>query len=442
MMFFMRVAMPINWNLDASSLTNIARHNFREIGKIMNETKSFTLSAIGIQSVSLGDFNQHYDLLHIPNMGGYKFALNASSHCKNVIFGASGIDEIIYGQKILVWPGSWNQVKKQIKKEVSYWKKYSHKIKHIYLPANSELEEFHEYLDLPYEKISVINHGVNHDFFKPTKDKKNTRKKILSKLKIPDAPYFLHVGENNYVRKNLERIGEAYRLAKYVKQPSTFNHNLIIAGKHYPAIEKKLSKIDGIYFLDWIPDEDLLELVQASDAFVLPSLHEGFGMPLVECMACGVPSISCNLHAPPEILSNSGLLVDPYSVDDIADSLVKLSQDKKLLEDLSKKSLIRGQNFSWEKNAKEIFKLYEIDATKPMKDFEKQYELAGYRTLVSIADMFPTPNVDLVGPLLRFNYYNLFEWAINHGLKNSKTRDFLLPFEEWYKLKFEELSKE
>ena len=96
----MRVAMTLNWNLDASSLTNIARHNFREIGKIMNETKSFTLSAIGIQSVSLGDFNQHYDLLHIPNMGGYKFALNASSHCKNVIFGASGIDEIIYGQKI------------------------------------------------------------------------------------------------------------------------------------------------------------------------------------------------------------------------------------------------------------------------------------------------------------------------------------------------------
>ena len=80
MMFFMRVAMPINWNLDASSLTNIARHNFREIGKIMNETKSFTLSAIGIQSVSLGDFNQHYDLLHIPNMGGYKFALNASGY--------------------------------------------------------------------------------------------------------------------------------------------------------------------------------------------------------------------------------------------------------------------------------------------------------------------------------------------------------------------------
>ena len=62
--------MPINWNLGASSLTNIARHNFRELGKIMNKTQSFTISAVGIQSVGLGDFNQRFDLLHIPNMGG------------------------------------------------------------------------------------------------------------------------------------------------------------------------------------------------------------------------------------------------------------------------------------------------------------------------------------------------------------------------------------
>ena len=82
----MRVAIAINWNLHASSLTNIARNNFREIGKIMNETKSFTVAAVGMQSISLGDFNQHYDLLHVPNMGGYRFALNAATNCNNIIF--------------------------------------------------------------------------------------------------------------------------------------------------------------------------------------------------------------------------------------------------------------------------------------------------------------------------------------------------------------------
>jgi glycosyltransferase involved in cell wall biosynthesis len=438
----MRVAMAINWNLDASSLTNIARNNFREIGKIMNDTKSFTLSAIGIQQASLGDFNQYYDLLHIPNMGGYKFALSTIAHCDNIIFGASGIDEIIYGKKILVWPGSWSQVKQEIKKEIIYWKKYIDKIKHVYLPAHSELKEFHKYLEIPYEKMSVINHGVNHDFFKPSTDKENTRKKILAKLKIPDGPYFLHVGENNYVRKNLKRVGEAFEQAKYSHSEKTFKHNLIIAGKHYPAIEKELSRIGGIYFLDWITDGDLLQLIQGADAFFLPSLHEGFGMPLVESMACGVPCMSCNLHAPPEIILNAGMLVNPYDISEIANCIIQLSEDKKLLEDLSKKSLIRAQDFSWKKNAEDIFKLYDIDSSKPMENFEENFEIAAYRTLVSIADMFPTPNIDLVGPLIRFNYLKLLDWAINVGLKDSKTKDFLFPYADWYKLKFEELSQE
>ena len=129
----MRVAIAINWNLDASSLTNIVRNNFRELGKLMNQTKSFTIAAIGIPSVSVGDFNQHFDLLHIPNMGGYKFALNAVAHCDNVILGTSGIDEIIYGKDILAWKGSWGAVKKAISKETTYWKKYIDKIKHIHV---------------------------------------------------------------------------------------------------------------------------------------------------------------------------------------------------------------------------------------------------------------------------------------------------------------------
>ena len=434
----MRVAMAINWNLDASSLTNIARNNFRELGKLMNQTKSFTISAIGIQSVSVGDFNQHFDLLHIPNMGGYKFALNAVIHCDNIILGCSGIDEIIYGEDILVWKGSWKAVKNEISKEIVFWKKYLDKIKQIHVPANSELEEFHKYLDMPYEKISVIHHGVNHSFFKPSTDKESTRKKIASKLNIPNSPYFLHIGENNYVRKNLKRLGQAFSQAK----KSGLKHNLIIAGKHYPEIENELSKIDGIFFLDWISNDDLLQLIQGSDAFILPSIHEGFGMPLVESMACGIPCVSCNQHAPPEIILDSGLLVDPYNIDEISNSMLQLYNDKKLLNDLSAKSLSRSQDFLWQKNAEEILKLYQIDPSKPMENFEKQYDLAAYRTLVSVCDMFPDPKQNLIDSILRFDYLDLLDWAVHHGLKNAKTRDFLLPFENWYHNKFEELSKQ
>ena len=434
----MRVGFVINWNLDASSLTNIARNNFRELGKLMNQTKSFTIAAIAIQSINVGDFNQHFDLLHIPNMGGYKFSLNAAIHCNNVILGTSGLDEIIYGKDILVWKSSWNAVKKEISKEITYWKKYIDKIKHIHVVTNSELEEFHKYLDIPYEKMSIIHHGVNHSFFKPSKDKEATRKKILSKLNIPSLPYFLHIGEKNYVRKNQKRLAQAFVQAK----KSGLTHNLIIAGKHYPSIENELSKIDGIFFLDWIPDDDLLQLIQGSDAFFLPSIHEGFGMPLVESMACGIPCVSSNQHAPPEVILDSGLLVDPYNVDDIANSMLKLDSDEKLLNDLCLKSLSRSQDFSWQKNAEEIFKLYQINPSKSMDNFEKQYELAAYRTLVSVCDMFPDPKQNMIDSLLCFDYLDLLDWAINHGLKNVKTSDFLLPFADWYYNKFEELSKQ
>ena len=90
------------------------------------------------------------------------------------------------------------------------------------------------------------------------KRQEDARKKILSKLKIPNSPYFLHVGENNFVRKNLKRLGESYEQARYSQPSSKFKHNLIIAGKHYPSIEKELSKTLGIYFLDWIADDELL----------------------------------------------------------------------------------------------------------------------------------------------------------------------------------------
>ena len=122
--------------------------------------------------------------------------------------------------------------------------------------------------------------------------------------------------------------------------------------------------------------------------------------------------------------------------------MLKLDQDKKLLKDLSEKSLLRSQDFSWKKNAEEIFKLYEIDSSKPMQNFEKEYGIAAYRTLSSIADMFPTPKVDLLGPLIRFDYSKLLDWAVNIGLKDSKIKDFLHPFADWYKLKLEEVHHE
>jgi glycosyltransferase involved in cell wall biosynthesis len=423
----MKVAMPINWNLDASSLTNLARHNFRELGKIMNETKSFTLSAIGIQSLGLGDFNQRYDLVHIPNMGGYRFATNATQHCKNIIFGLSGIDEVIYGKDVLVWKDSWKITEPIIKKEIEKWKQYVDKVKTIHVTTNSEYEEMHQYLGIPYEKMKIIPHGVDHNFFKPSVNKEDTRKEVLSELNLPTEKYFLHVGEMNYARKNQYRLIEAFENAK----KSGLKHNLIIAGKHYPEIENYAKKVSGVFVLDWIENSQLLKLMQGADVFILPSIHEGFGMPLVEAMSCGVPCISSHKHSPPEVIGDSGILVNSKSTMEISNSMLKFASEPAFLEELSEKSLKQSKKFSWKKNAEQIFELYGIDPDKPMENFDHFYDLAAYRTLVTVCDFFPDEKQNMILSLLRFDYDDLIKWAMNYGLDNPMTKDFLLPFEEW-----------
>ena len=423
----MRIALPINWNLTASSLTNIARHTFREIGKMMNETKSFTIAATRLESLSVGDFNQHFDLVHIPNIGGYGFPSNATTHCKNIICGLVGIDEIIYGKEVMVGEGSWILSKPHIKKALKNWEKYNEKINFFHVGTESEREEMHQYLKIPYEKIKIIPLGVDHDFFKPSIDKDLTRKQVLSKLKIPPEKYFFHVSEMNFARKNQIRLAEAYQMAR----ESGLKHNLIIAGKHLPQIKKKIGHLPGIFFLDWVTHEQLLQLYQGADAFVLPSIHEGFGIPLVESMCCGVPCISTNKHSPPHLIQDAGILINPRDVSEISDSMLNIVKDPKLLKQLSEKSLKRSEYFSWKKYAKQVFELYDIDCAKKMVDFDTQYELAAYRTLVTVCDTFPDKEHPLLFSLLKLDYTKLLEWAADYGLHDSKTKDFLIPFESW-----------
>ena len=285
----------------------------------------------------------------------------------------------------------------------------------------------HQYLKIPYEKIKIIPLGVDHDFFKPSIDKDLTRKQVLSELKIPYEKYFFHVSEMNFARKNQIRLAEAYQMAR----ESGLKHNLIIAGKHLPQIKKKIGHLPGIFFLDWVTHEQLLQLYQGADAFVLPSIHEGFGIPLVESMCCGVPCISTNKHSPPHLIQDAGILVNPRDVSEISDSMVNIVKDPKLLKQLSEKSLKRSEYFSWKKYAKQVFELYNIDYAKKMVDFDTQYELAAYRTLVTVCDTFPDKEHPLLFSILKLDYAKLLEWAADYGLHDSKTKDFLIPFESW-----------
>ena len=440
----MRLGMVLDWNLDSSALMNIARIAFRELGKMMNETKSFTISAIPLNSIGIADMNKHFDCIHIPNMGGYKFPLKDSANYKNLIIGPIGIDEVVHGESVYVSKSLWKKQMPLIQNEVIRWKKNIDKISAVHVTTESEKTEMNEHLGIPLEKITIFPLGVDHDLFTPPDDKNKIRKKILSKFGMADQNYFIHISEVNYARKNTFKMLDAFKEAR----KKGITQKLIIVGKMHKKAGKKIRELtthfDKITYtmvddenpdlisLGYVSKPDLVELIQGSDALVLPSIHEGFGMPLVECMACGVPSITSDKHSPPEVVGDAGLLVNPYNVSDIANKMVEINEGN-TLQTLSQRALERSKNYSWKTYIAKIFELYEKHAKFAGDwDFEKQYELAAYRTLPVVCLLFANEKRKIfMQSILRFNYPKIVQWASEYGLNDPQARDFLLPFKGW-----------
>ena len=428
----MRIGIVIDWNVHASSLMRINCNMFRELGKLMNKQQNFTITALRKETLGIGDINQHYDCIHIPNMGGYAFPTDKMLSCKNLILGPSGIDEVIYGEEVFFDKSLWKIHEPLIQKEILRWPTNIEKISAVHVVANSESNEMNQYLKIPKEKMTIIPHGVNHDDFKLPKDKSKTRKNVLEKFELKDEPYFIHVSEINFARKNLFRMLDAFKKAKEQQIPQ----KLILIGKVLPSISKKIEEYADVISLGFVSDDELISLMQGSDAIILPSIHEGFGMPLVEAMACGIPSITMNNHAPPEVVGNSGLLVDSHSIDDIVMKMIEINQDD-MLKILSERALLLSKNYSWERHASEILSLYSNSTeTNPNWNFNENYDIAAYRTLTTLVELFATDKKNiLIQSLLNFDYSKIISWALEYGIFIPHCKDFILPFKDWLMVK-------
>lgn len=162
--------------------------------------------------------------------------------------------------------------------------------------------------------------------------------------------YFFYIGSIN-PRKNVHRLIAAF---DQFKQQSQSPIKLLIGGRFgwqtgevktaYEEAEYK----DDIVFLGYISDEELPRLMGAALALTYVSLFEGFGVPLLEAMQCGVPVITSNLSSMPEVAGEAGLLVNPHSVDDIAKKILRIFKEEKLRKDLIEKGKEQAKRFTWE----------------------------------------------------------------------------------------------
>lgn len=240
--------------------------------------------------------------------------------------------------------------------QLKVWTAYSIKMAdHIIAISEFTKNDIMESYSVAEAKISVVYPGYDNKVFNESLKKINAEH-ILKKYKI-DCPYILFLGALK-PSKNLERLLQAFSLLK------TKHLKLVIAGKRgwlYNSIFDVVSKLklkEHVIFTDFVPDEEVSILMSHAEVFTLPSLYEGFGMPVIESMACGVSVVVSDRGSLPEVVGDSGIVVDPYDVKSIAEGIEKALKEKKIL---AERGLTQVKNFSWEISARktiEILKRY------------------------------------------------------------------------------------
>jgi glycosyltransferase involved in cell wall biosynthesis len=164
----------------------------------------------------------------------------------------------------------------------------------------------------------------------------------------PGYPYLLYVGSRK-PNKNLPRLLKAYSISGVNR-----DIRLVFAGQPDPQTSQEIERLGlngDVVFASSFANEDLADVYRGAVAFVFPSLFEGFGLPPLEAMACGVPVLTSNVCSMPEVVADAGLLVDPHNVEAIADGIRRLVQDLTLRDELRQKGLVRAKLFSWDKTA-------------------------------------------------------------------------------------------
>ncbi len=253
----------------------------------------------------------------------------------------------------LIYPKYHRRFKYYYKYLLKIMVKNSSKI--ITVSENSKKAILETY-NLKKENIFIASPSIDKSKFYP-RDKTSINETI-KKYRLKDK-YILYVGVIR-IYKNVERLIRAFN------KINRKDVDLVIIGKfnkntlYLKDLVKDLGIEDNVKFIEFVPDEDLTNLLSGASLFVLPSLYEGFGIPPLEAMACGTPVVVSKIGSLTEVCGNASYYVNPYDIDDIAKGLNIVLTDEKLREELIKKGFERIKKFSWENTVKTIEKIIGI----------------------------------------------------------------------------------
>jgi glycosyltransferase involved in cell wall biosynthesis len=229
--------------------------------------------------------------------------------------------------------------------------------------SRSAGEDAVRYLKMRPQQIHVVHHGVLPIYQQQPQSKLEA---VRSKYGLPPE-YILFVGAV-VERKNLRRMLEACAtlwargegLPLVVVGPTSARSSGILAAVEASGLSHR------VQFTDYVPESDLPALYAAASVFVYPSLYEGFGIPVIEAMACGTPVITSKVSSLPEVAGEAALTVDPNSSDAIRTALERLLSSQDLREDLRARGLVQAAQFTWERAARETLMVYRQTVSKPL----------------------------------------------------------------------------
>jgi glycosyltransferase involved in cell wall biosynthesis len=213
-------------------------------------------------------------------------------------------------------------------------------------------------LGVDEEKIRVV-HLAASKVFRPIRSPEALQA-ASTRLGLPDK-VVLAVGSLN-PRKNLVTLIQAYAR---LRQQAGVPHKLVLVGprewKSEPLYQtvKELGIQSEVRLLGWIQDQDLACVYNLAELFVFPSLHEGFGIPPLEAMACGTPVVCSNSASLPEVVGDAAIAVAPTDVEGLAAAMARVLAEPELARQLRGRGLERARLFSWEKTARETIHVYE-----------------------------------------------------------------------------------
>ena len=335
--------------IDTKSLSGPSR--FRGIGKYTSELTTALKKEKGVE-IGENDKSFNPDIIHYPYFVFYFLSLPIIKKRKTVVT-IHDCTPLVFLQEYP--PG----VKGKLK---FFLQRFSLKsAKAVITDSQSSKNDICRLLGVPKEKIHVVYLAAGEEYQK-LKEKDKRLSQIKRKFNLPDK-YILYVGDVNY-NKNLFGLIEAFSLVK------SQDLQLVMVGKAFEneelgevkKIKDKVAELNlqnRIKFLGFVSDEDLLVIYNLAQAYCQPSFYEGFGIQILEAMACGVPVITGNTSSMPEVAGEAAVLIDPQKPGEIAGAIEKITTDLAFRGNLIGKGLSQTAGFSWEKTARQTKKVYE-----------------------------------------------------------------------------------